>query len=192
MTGERTASVSVDLERITADASASFGGLTGEQLNWKTDEKSWSVAQCLEHLITVNNLYFPIFERMRAGNVPNTFLEKYSPLSGFFGRFLIKAMMPENPKKMKTSKNAYPSSSEIAADIVERFAKHNRELADHIAKIPPEFDLRTIITSPLAGFVTYSLDDCLTMLVVHEQRHMLQAKRVKADSGFGNSDFGSS
>jgi hypothetical protein len=39
-------------------------------------------------------------------------------------------------------------------------------------------NLKTIITSPLAGFVTYSLDDCLTILIVHERRHVLQAKRV--------------
>jgi hypothetical protein len=113
-----------DLEQITNDASASFGGLDASQLNWKPAADSWSVAQCLDHLITINSLYFPIFEKMGSGRVVNTFLEKYSPLSGFFGRFLIKAMMPENPKKMKTSKKAYPSSSEIDGNIVERFAEH--------------------------------------------------------------------
>ena len=184
MTSERTSSVATDLDQISRDVRAAFGGLSGEQLNWKPDEKSWSVAQCLDHLITINSLYFPIFEKLRAGKADNTFLEKYSPLSGFFGRFLIKSMMPENPKKMKTSKKAYPSSSEIADDIVERFEKHNQELADHITRVSPDLDLGTIITSPLAGFVTYSLDDCLTMLVVHEQRHLLQAKRVVLSPAF--------
>ena len=178
ITSERTASAVSDLEQISGDVRAAFGELSFAQLNSKSCEKSWSVAQCLEHLITVNSLYFPIFEKLRRGNVPNTFLEKFSPLSGFFGRYLIKAMMPENPKKMKTSRNAYPSSSDIGADIVERFEKNNRELANHIGAISPDVDLKSIITSPLAGFVTYSLDDCLTMLVVHEQRHVLQAKRV--------------
>lgn len=190
MTSGRTASVVSDLESISGEVRASFGQLTGEQLNRKPDEKSWSVAQCLDHLITINTLYFPIFERMRSGAVPNTFLEKYSPLSSFFGRFLIKSMMPENPKKMKTSKKAYPSASEIDAEIVDRFEDHNRTLAERIARISPDVGLKTIITSPLAGFVTYSLDDCLTMLVVHERRHVLQAKRVMTDLGFGNSDSG--
>ena len=181
MTSERTASVVADLEKISSDVRAEFGGLNGEQLNWKSDEKSWSVAQCLDHLITINSLYFPIFEKMRAGEVANTFLEKYSPLSGFFGRYLIKAMRPENPKRMKTSPKAFPSTSDISPDIVERFEKHNRELSEHIGGISSEVDLKTIITSPLAGFVTYSLDDCLTMLVVHEQRHVLQASRLMED-----------
>ena len=191
MTEDRIKSVASDLNSIADDVRDSFGQLTGEQLNRKPSAETWSVAQCLDHLITINSLYFPIFERMREGSVPATFLEKYSPFSGFFGRLLIKSMMPENPKKMKASKKAYPSSSEIGSDIVVRFEGHNRELADHIERISPEVDPTTIITSPLAGFVTYSLDDCLTMLVVHEQRHVLQAKRMVTDLGIGNSDFGS-
>ena len=179
MNEERTMSVITDLEAISEDARGAFGDLTGAQLNRKPDEKSWSVAQCLDHLITINRLYFPVFEKMKSGHVESTFLEKYSPLSGFFGRHLIRAMGPENPKKMKTSKIAYPSASEIDDTIVEKFREHNRELAGHIESISPYVDLKTIITSPLAGFVTYSLDDCLTILVVHERRHLLQAKRVQ-------------
>jgi len=184
MNEERTKSVITDLESISEDARGAFGHLNGAQLNWKADEKSWSVAQCLDHLITINSLYFPIFEKMKSGPVENTFLEKYSPLSGFFGRHLIKAMGPENPKKMKTAKIAYPSASEIDAAIVETFAQHNRELGANLANIASDVDLKTTITSPLAGFVTYSLDDCLTILVVHERRHLLQAKRVREADGF--------
>jgi hypothetical protein len=190
MSGTPIESVVSDLGSISNEARAAFGSLNVEQLNWKQTEKSWSVAQCLDHLITINSLYFPIFEKLAKGNLPNTLLERVSPLSGFFGRYLIKAMSPETTKKMKTSKKAYPSSSEIEGDIVARFAEHNRQLADHISAIPVDIDLSRIITSPLAGFVTYSLDDCLTMLVVHERRHLLQATRVAIDLGFGNADLG--
>ena len=184
MNEERINSVVSDLASVSEDARSSFGELTPAQLNWKPSEKEWSVAQCLDHLITINSLYFPVFEKIRTGGFANTFWEKYSPFSGFFGRYLIKAMSPENPKKMETSKKAYPSASEIDAGIVERFQDHNRELAAHVANIPAEFDLKTILTSPLSGFVTYSLDDCLTILVVHERRHLLQAKRVMESNRF--------
>jgi hypothetical protein len=177
-TSERVISVGSDLDTLSDEVRTAFGALTPEQLNWTPSEKSWSVAQCLEHLIVINSLYFPVFEKLRSPDVRPTFLERYSPFSGFFGRFLIKAMSPENPKKMKTSKKAYPTASAIDGDIVDRFVAHNRELADQIGMISPDVELKTIITSPLAGFVTYSLDDCLTMLVVHERRHLLQAKRV--------------
>ena len=174
----RPVEVVADLQSISREAREAFGSLDGRQLNWKPSPESWSVAQCLEHLITINSLYFPVFEKMRERQPPNTFLEKYSPLSGFFGRYLIKSLGPENLKKMKTSRKAYPSASEIGDDIVNRFEQHQGELAERIAAISPDVGLNTIITSPLVRFVTYSLDDCLTMLVVHERRHLLQAKRA--------------
>ena len=186
MNEERINSVVADLESISAEARDAFGGLNGEQLNWKQSATTWSVAQCLDHLITINSLYFPVFEKLQAGSVSNSFWEKFSPLSGFFGKFLIKTLSPEYPKKTKTSKKAYPSASKIGSDIVDRFDEHQRELAGRIEKISPDVDLNTVITSPLASFVTYSLDDCLTILVVHERRHLLQARRVMEDGGFGN------
>lgn len=191
MIADRLQSVVSDLNAISEDARVSFGDLTTEQLNWKPSEKSWSVAQCLDHLITINSLYFSLFEKMRSSDIESTFLEKHSPLSGFFGRYLINAMRPENPKKMKTSKKAYPSASDIDSGIVLRFEDHQRELEGHISRISPEIELSRIVTSPLASVVTYSLDDCLTMLIVHERRHILQAKRVMNNLGIGNSDFGS-
>ena len=167
-----------EIKQVSEDARVSFGGLSAESLNWKPDAKSWSVAQCLDHLITINSLYFPLFEKLKSGPVDNTFWEKYSPLSGFFGKYLINALDPQNQKKTKTSPKAYPSSSEIDDGIVDRFEEHNRELGNHVANVSANVDLKTIVTSPLAGFVTYSLDDCLKIIVVHERRHLLQAKRV--------------
>jgi uncharacterized damage-inducible protein DinB len=190
MIADRLQSVVSDLNAISEDSRVSFGDLTAEQLNWKPSEKSWSVAQCLDHLITINSLYFPLFEKLRSSDIESTFLEKHSPLSGFFGRYLINAMRPENPKKMKTSRKAYPSASDIDSGIVMRFEDHQRELGDRICKISPDAALSRIITSPLASVVTYSLDDCLTMLVVHEHRHMQQAKRVVSNLGIGNADLG--
>lgn len=52
-------------------------------------------------------------------------------------------------------------------------------------RIPHTIDReRTIITSPLLRWVTYSLDDCLTILVVHEKRHLQQAERVMEAGAF--------
>ena len=177
-------SVVDDLESISQDAADAFGNLTTVQLNWKSDAKSWSVAQCLDHLIVIDSLYFPLFEKLRRGKIENTFWQKISPFSGFFGRELIKRLSPEYEKKTKTSAKAMPSSSEYGGDIVERFREHQLELAGHIANISSDVAGETIITSPLAGFVTYSLSDCVKVLVVHEQRHMLQAKRVMENEGF--------
>lgn len=182
---ERIEQVVNNLKRTAEEAGDAFGGLSAEQLNWKPAEKSWSIAQCFDHLITTHSLYFPEFERLAAGTVERSFWQKHSPLSGYFGRFLIKGLDPANQKKMKTTAKAFPSSSEIGGDIIERFCEHQRQMIDHLQKLPADIDpVKTIITSPLFGIVTYSLDDTFTILTVHCQRHCGQAKRVTETAGF--------
>jgi hypothetical protein len=181
---EKTAN---EVKEIADDAAAAFGGLGRDQLNWKPAPQSWSIAQCFDHLITVNSLYFPVFERMRSDNVMSRFWERNSPLSGFFGRYLIKILSPEYRKKVKTSKKAYPSASDLGGDIIKRFGEHQRQLAEHVRQVSPKIDLKKmIITSPLLGLVTYSLDDTLTILTVHERRHFEQARRVMNSDAFAD------
>lgn len=171
--------LTAELQKIADDATATFGKLSADQLNWKPTGKSWSVAQCFDHLVTAHSLYFPLFERMASGDASRSFWEKASPFSGFFGRFLINSMRPDNQKKMRTTKKAQPSASIIDGAIIERFAEHQDQMIEHLRKLPTNIDpAKTIITSPLMGMVTYSLDDCFTILEVHCQRHLGQAKRV--------------
>jgi hypothetical protein len=174
-----------DLRQIANDARAAFGSLSPEQLNWKPSEKEWSVAQCFDHLIVTHGLYFNDLERLASGHLHMTFWQRYSPLSGFFGRFLIKGLDPKNQKRMKTTAKAFPSQSEIGGDIIERFASHQSDLADLFKRTVERADpAKQIVTSPLLGFVTYRLTDALAFVPMHCRRHFEQAKRVTAAEGF--------
>ena len=188
---EKIDSVTRELKAIADESVSLFGSLSGEQLNWQPAPKKWSVAQCFDHLITTHSLYFPLLEKLSAGGTKPTFWEKASPLSGFFGRFLIKSVDPVNVKPMKTTSKAFPSSSEIRGDIIDRFAEHQQKMADALNKLPKDIDLKgTIITSPLMSLVTYSIDDMLTVLGYHCRRHFNQASRVMDAPGFPARDWG--
>lgn len=173
-----------DLRQNAVEVTAAFRGLSREQLNWKPAPKSWSVAQCLDHLIVTHEQYLPIFEKLTSGEFRPTAWERISPLSGFFGRFLIRNLDPANTKPVKTTAKAMPSASEISGDIAERYARHQDELTSSLERLPDEIDTSTIITSPLMGLVTYSVADTLTFVPMHCTRHFLQAKRVTETAGF--------
>ena len=115
--------VSSDLELVAETARQNFGSLSVQQLNWKPAEKSWSVAQCFDHLITTHSLYFSEFQRLAAGDRQSSFIERVSPFSGFFGRLLIKNLDPTNLKKIKATPAVEPSTSEIGGDIIYRFCR---------------------------------------------------------------------
>ena len=182
---ERIREVTSALATVAAEATTRFGGLSSAQLNWKPAPDRWSVAQCFDHLITTHRLYLPLLRQLHAGAYRSSFWERRSPLSGFFGRLLIRSLQPENLKKMKTTSKAEPSASEIDGGIIERYRVHQDELITALHGIPAGVDPRTtIITSPLLSLITYSLDDCLTILVVHSQRHFGQAMRVTEAAGF--------
>jgi uncharacterized damage-inducible protein DinB len=177
--------VSAALTRLAHDAESRFGTLSAEQLNWKPAPGAWSVAQCFDHLITTQIHYFPVLERLANGPVPQSAWERYSPFSGFFGRFLIRALDPGNSRKTKTAAKSEPSASDLGDEVIDRFTEHQRELVDRLKALPTALDpKRVIITSPLSNIVTYSLDDCLTILVVHGRRHFVQAERVTTAAGF--------
>ncbi len=174
-----------ELAAVAKDTAEAFGDLSAEQLNWKPSEKQWSVAQCFDHLITTHSLYFKDLDRLASGDTKMSFWERYSPLSGFFGRFLIKGLDPKNTKKMKTTAKASPAKSEIGGDIIEKFSTHQSELADRIRRASEKVDPdKQIVTSPLLGIVTYSLADAVKFIPMHCERHFDQAKRVLVSEGF--------
>jgi hypothetical protein len=108
--------------------------------------------------------------------------ERFSPLSGFFGRFL-REHLTKDAKRTKTLARFVPPS-EIAGDIVSRFVRSQEELLDAIrATRTADWD-RTIITSSFQPLVTYSLGDGYRIMLEHQRRHIRQADRVMASTAF--------
>ena len=181
---KRIADVTAELTRIANDANERFGELSEQQLNWKPSAKGWSIAQCLDHVIVTHKLYFPLLGRLADGSHKPSFQERFSPLSGLWGRMLLYLVSPETERKVKTAPMAEPSQSEID-QIVERFAEHQAEMIEHLRRLPSTIDPhKTIITSPLMAIVTYSLDNTFTIFTTHSQRHLDQAVRVTEHDGF--------
>lgn len=180
---DRIRNITGELGKVIADARASFGSLSSEQLNWKPTVDSWSVAQCLDHLIKTNEQFYPEFEKLASGNRKNTFWQNYSPFTGMGGRFLINAVMNDSKKAKAPSKNIVPPS-DIPADIVERFTASFEDVITKIEACSSVDLKRTVVSSPFLAVMTYTIDDAYTVLVEHSKRHIRQAKRVMEAEGF--------
>jgi len=168
---------------IANDVKTTFGHLSPAQLNWKPSADRWSVAQCFDHLLTSNKGYFPVIEDAFAGK-KRTFWERVPGLPGLAGKLLIKAMEPTSTRKVKAPKKFQPSQSDISASVIDNFAEQQGKLVEKM-KASEHLDLeRIVITSPVSAAVTYSLMDAYRLIVVHEQRHFQQAKRVMEESAF--------
>ena len=164
-----------------------FSGLNPAQLNWKPGPANWSIAQCLHHLMVTNTTYYPIFDKLLNGTYQLSFLQKANPFKKVWGPLLVKMLNPQSVKKLKAPKLFNPSESSLPSDMVEQFSAHQEKLQRYFSRLLL-LDINTLVlASPASRFVTYSLNSALQIIVVHEQRHLAQAKTVFQHPNFPKS-----
>ena len=161
-----------------------FGQLRADQLNWRSDAESWSIGQCLEHIIQTDILYFPAFEKILAGEYRMTPWQRWSPLSGMFGRMLVDQLGEVATKKLRSPRAFRPGQQAHGSEIITRFSKHQDTLLQFLDQVSASQMSSLRLASPAAPLVTYSLGHALQMIVQHQYRHLNQALRVKAKEGF--------
>lgn len=176
-----------ETDAVTRDVQSTFGQLSAEQLNWKPSADAWSVAQCLDHLIVINGPMLAPFDQVINGTKSTRFMERLPFWSGLWGPMMVKMLQPEATKKLKSPPTVVPSSSKLDPAIISRFVAHQQELKQKLRAVENLSPEKVIMTSPFAGFITYSLLDAARIIIVHERRHFEQAKRVMAAEGFPQS-----
>lgn len=106
-----------DLKVTSDDARNTFGHLSTEQLNWKPSPESWSVGQCLDHLVVAHEVMLSHIERKVRDGEKTTFFEKVPFLPKFFGSVVVKAVSPETARKIKNPVIFDPAKSDVAPDV---------------------------------------------------------------------------
>jgi uncharacterized damage-inducible protein DinB len=161
-----------------------FSHLNSQQLNWKTDEDSWSIGQCLDHLIVADCAYFSTFKKIGEGKFKMSFWQNWSPFGKLFGKMMVVLLQEKVKKKMNAPKKILPAETNIQPEILERFHKHLDSFIEYISDCRITDLDKTHITSPISRFVTYSLRNAIKFLIQHEHRHINQALRVKNNKSF--------
>lgn len=184
------------LDENDAAATALTSGLTPAQLLWRPSPERWGIADCFEHLIATGVAYLPRVadalaapERRRASSTGADAARQeerlYRPT--WFGRLFVRASGPEG-RPIKTRGPFVPPPA--SPDAPARFLAQQDTLRTLLADAEGR-DLRAIrIHSPLSRLLTLRLGECLEMLVVHEQRHLRQAERVREAPGFPSTSNG--
>jgi hypothetical protein len=172
------------LSRVSDDVNASFAKLSAEQLNWKPSPESWSVGQCLDHLITTNRSYHQGFDEVINGSRVTRFMERLPVLPGLFGNLLVKSLDPDATRKLKAPGAFQASSSAIPVTIISDFMSQQDETIRRMKACESMQTEKIIITSPALSLITYSLMDAFKILLTHERRHVKQAKNVTQTPGF--------
>jgi hypothetical protein len=173
---------------VGAEFERRFGGLSAAQLNWRPNDEEWSIGYCVEHVIVANASYFAPINQILAGTRQRSFWERLPVLPGVFGRLLIRSLEPGAKGHVPAPKVFLPGSTNIPGDIMQRFAAQHRELINLMERCRTLDATAIVVTSPAAGFVTYSLLDAFRIIVVHLQHHLHQTSKLLALPEFPASD----
>lgn len=166
------------LDQIAREAEQDFGGLDARQLNWRPDETRWGVGQCLEHLLTTNQLMLGAARSALDPAATRTLWQRLPVVPAMLGRLMIRSLTPTATRKMTAPATARPAASGVAGDVVRRFAEQQREMAAWLGGLDAERAERTIMVSPFLRVITYSVLDGSRLMATHDRRHMEQARRV--------------
>ena len=166
------------IDETTQDFKRAFGKLSARELNWKPSAEQWSIAQCIDHIIAINQSYFPILDALRAGTYKAPWHGRFSFFTRFFGHFILQSVQPDRKRKSRTFPIWEPDQSELPADILSRFYKHQEEMKKRIQESEDLVASRKVITSPASRTVVYQLGMAFEIMVSHEKRHFQQAWEV--------------
>ena len=167
-----------EIDTITQSFVQTFGDLSFEQLNWKPNAETWSIAENIDHLIVINETYFPVVDSIRKGTYKMPFLGKFGWIVAFFGRTVLAAVQPDRKKKIKTFPIWEPRKSRVSIEILDRFKEHQSELKSMIENSQDLVKKGMVISSPANKNLVYTLEKAFEIIVAHEKRHFEQSKEL--------------
>lgn len=168
-------------ERATAVAKT----LTPEQLNWKPGPGEWSVGQCLEHLRIANEVYLRAISNSLVDH-PTSVVQEITP--GWFGRWFIrKYVAPSTETRRGRAPKAITPSAEVDSNILDRFLSSNHD-ARELVRDARHYDVNRIrFKNPFVPVLRFTVGTGFEILSQHQQRHLLQAERIRASLAFPES-----
>lgn len=151
-------------------------GLSQEQLNFKSDEASWSIAECAEHIALSEEMIYGMFQGALETE-PDA--SRRSEVKTADEQLI--AMIVDRSNKVKTSEPFEPSS---------KFGSHEATVAEFTSKRKAhiyfvkttEEDLRNRYQQ--LPFGTIDAFQILLFMSAHTERHILQMEEVKSNSNF--------
>ena len=152
-----------------------FQPLNSEQLNWRSGQKEWNIAQCFDHLNLTHEYYAPKIEvALTNPNSVDPQQDLYKP--SFWGRIYM--YFAFNPKLSFPTAQEITPQSEFDHSVLATYLVKQAQLSEILNQVD-KIDLsRTPV--PLEKGIKFNLGDCLKVLVYHDDLHIEQAKGILA------------
>ena len=173
-------SVRVISELSSADerAISVVTGLTSQELNWKSHPARWSIGQCIDHLLVSNTVYCPAISKALEGQQHGR-VDEISP--GRFGQwFIYNYIESSGTTKPRRAPRKITPGSQVDPSVLDRFLQSN-QTARELLRRAASYDVNRIrFRNPFVPLIHFTVGTGFEILWKHQQRHLLQAERIRA------------
>tara|TARA_R110002072_G_scaffold182054_1_gene338206 strand:+ start:165 stop:719 length:555 start_codon:yes stop_codon:yes gene_type:complete len=168
-----------DTQEIVTTVEDTFSALDKVQLYTRPAPNRWSVLECIEHMNIANAHYISQFDVKLPAAKPTMNANEFKP--GLMGNYFVKMIKPKSdgriPSPMKTMKKFIPEMK-LNDNTIRNFLADQQSILKAL-ELSKRLDLNKIkITSAIGPIVTFKLGDAFRFLIGHNQRHVIQAKKV--------------
>lgn len=173
-----------ETEKNNLEARRLAGQLSDQQLNWTSNPEKWSMAQCLDHLAVTGAAFDKYYtDAIKRGRAKWSVREAVQYRPTFVGGWLLRQVTPEKTKGFPAPKVFRPAQSDIK-DSLGRFLNQQAIFLDFVrASIGLDYN-KIRLRSPVSPLMRYSLGDAFVVTILHGQRHLGQARRMRETEGF--------
>ena len=166
-----------DMDAADRAADALSERLSDEVFFWRPDGGTrWSVALCLDHLATTNDMYGKAIQagievaRRRGWS-------RRGPLTpGYFGLKFANSLEPPPRRKTPAPGQIQPQPARTRAEILAAYhAAH--DVIRHMLKEAATLDVnRATFPNPFIGIVRVKVSSAFYIVAAHDRRHLWQAE----------------
>lgn len=172
------------VETIRDAAGSLAHDLTAQQLNWRPDQRRWSIGQCMQHVTMTVALYpakveamlAEARERMQRGEKPYR--------EGAFSRWFVRSMEPPPKMRTRAMRKVDPAPDLDPEQVVRDFDAAHAQLASWIAAADGLSLVHGRTASPFVPVLRFTLGQVFALNLAHARRHLWQARQVRQDPGF--------
>jgi len=178
MKAEKRIDLLTRLERKTEEhmtvAIQIFQNLDDTILLQPSAQGGWSIAQCLDHLNRYGHYYLPQIKSAIGKQSKPSGADLFK--SGWFGSYFTNMMDPKTGKQYKAFKEYMPSNQVNAREVVAEFI-HQQEMLIMYLREASLVDISVRVPISITTLIKLKLGDVFQFLIMHNERHILQAKR---------------
>ena len=167
-----------ELQASSVRAQELFAERSAEQLLHKPDERSWSAAECLEHLNLTNRAYLsrlqPMLADLRSRNSLAVKSFRLNPNAALLKYWLE----PPSRLRLPTGAGFQPLRVTDPAASLHNFCALNLELVGLLESSRGLALDQAMLVSPFAKSMKYTAYSAFVLIAAHNRRHLWQAERA--------------